>query len=363
MKVAVKVKNLLKAVNICSRLVNNRNSLEILGNILIETNKNTLKLSSTNLDLAITTNLGAKVEKEGKVSVPARLFSELINSISEDTLQIISDETKLTIKGDKIFSRLNGVSASEFPSLPQLKNTTQIKLESKTLKNLIDKVLVSVSIDESRPVLAGVYFNIDNQQLTMAATDSYRLSEVNTKVAVIKNISCIIPARTVIEIQRLISAEEVKEVEFKISESEASFKIGDSELISQLTDGKYPDYKKIIPTNSATSIICDKAQLIEAVKISSVFARESSHSISLVSKSKELTINAQTSEVGENVINLPIQQKGKDSEISINAKYLSDILNVINNESILIELNDKLDPMVVRPEKGNEIHIIMPLRS
>lgn len=303
MKVAVKVKNLLKAVNICSRLVNSRNSLEILGNILIETNKNTLKLSSTNLDLAITTSLGAKVEKEGKISVPARLFNELINSISEDTLQIIGDETKLTIKGDKIFSRLNGVSASEFPSLPQLKNTTSITLESKILKELIDKVLVSVSIDESRPVLAGVFFNINNKQLTMVSTDSYRLSEVKTEVGINEDVSCIIPARTVIEIQRLISAEEVKEVEFKISESEASFKIGDSELISQLTEGKYPDYTKIIPTSSSTSIICNKTELLEAVKVSSVFARESSHSISLVSKSNELTINAQTSEVGENVMN------------------------------------------------------------
>lgn len=363
MKVAVKVKNLLKAVNICSRLVNTRNSLEILGNILIETDKNTLKLSSTNLDLAITTTLGAKVEKEGKVSIPARLFNELINSISEDTLQLIGDDTKLTVKGDNIFSRLNGVSASEFPSLPKLKNTTSIKLESKVLKELIDKVLVSVSIDDSRPVLAGIYFNITNKQLTMAATDSYRLSEIKTKVSVTEDITCIIPARTVIEIQRLISVEEVSEIEFKISESEASFKIGDSELISQLTEGKYPDYTKILPTNNTTTITCDKEKLQEAVKVSTVFARESSHSVGLVSNSKQLTINAQTSEIGENTISIPIKQTGKDSEISINAKYLNDILAVISTDIILIELNDKLDPMVVKPSTENEVYIIMPLRS
>ena len=231
------------------------------------------------------------------------------------------------------------------------------------LKELIDKVLVSVSIDDSRPVLAGIYFNINNKQLTMAATDSYRLSEIKTKVSVTEDITCIIPARTVIEIQRLISVEEVSEIEFKISESEASFKIGDSELISQLTEGKYPDYTKILPTNNTTTITCDKEKLQEAVKVSTVFARESSHSVGLVSNSKQLTINAQTSEIGENTISIPIKQTGKDSEISINAKYLNDILAVISTDIILIELNDKLDPMVVKPSTENEVYIIMPLRS
>ena len=153
MKVAVKVKNLLKAVSICSRLVTNRASLEVLGNILIETDKNTLKLSSTNLDLAITTKVGARVEKPGKISVPARLLGEFIGSISEDTLQLIADESNLTIKSDNLHSRLNGVAASEFPTLPKTSNAKSIKLNAEEIKSSIEKVLVSVSADESRPVL------------------------------------------------------------------------------------------------------------------------------------------------------------------------------------------------------------------
>lgn len=364
MKVVVKVKNLLKAVNICSRLVNNRNSLEVLGNILIETDKNILKLSSTNLDLAITTQLGAKVEKEGKISIPARLFNELINSISEETLQLISDNDKLTVKGQNIHSRLNGVAASEFPTLPTLKNTTSITLNSNEIKTLIEKSLISVSLDESRPVLAGVYFNIEDGRITLAATDSYRLTEVNSKISIKDKINCIIPARTLVEIQRLISIEESNDIKLKISESEASFTIGDSELITQLTEGKYPDYKKIIPENSKTTIEASTSKLQEAVKISTVFARESSHSVSLTIKNKELIINAQTSEVGENTINLDIKKTGSDAEISINAKYLNDILGVISAEKVFIELNDKLDPMVVKSGSDNkEIYIIMPLRS
>lgn len=364
MKVVIKVKNLLKAVNICSRLVGSRNSLEILGNILIETDKNILKLSSTNLDMAITTQLGAKVEKQGKISIPARLFNELISSTTEETLQLISDSDKLTIKGQNIHSKLNGVNANEFPTLPKLKDTTSITLDAQIIKKLIDKTMISVGIDESRPVLAGIYFNLVDSKLTMVATDSYRLSEASSKVDIQDSLNCIIPARTITEIQRLTSIEEVATIELKISESEASFVIGESELITQLTEGKYPEYSKIIPSDSKTNIVCNTKELQEAVKVSTVFARESSHSINLTIKDKQLIINAQTSEVGENTINVDIEKNGPNTDIAINAKYLNDILGVIESPKIEIGLNDKLDPLLIKPNNiKDELYIIMPLRS
>jgi len=365
MKVAIKVKNLLKAVNICSRLVSSRSSLEVLGNILIETDKNILKLSSTNLDLAITTKLGAKVEKEGKISIPARLLGELIGSISEDTLQLIADDSNLTIKGDSIHSRINGVSASEFPTLPQLSNTKSIKFSSEEIKNNFEKVIASVSIDESRPVLAGVFFSIDSNQLILAGTDSYRLSEIKSKYDSKESVNCIIPVRTISEVLRLISTEEVKDIEIKIGESEIAFIVGESQLISQLTEGKYPEYQKIIPENITTTIECSKDKLSEAVKVSSVFARESSHGIALNVTKDELTIDAQTSDVGENTIKLEVKKTGKDTSININAKYITDILSVINDKTVVIGINDKLDPLLIKPKakEGEEVHIIMPLRS
>ncbi len=365
MKVAVKVKYLLKAVNICSRLVSNRSSLEVLGNILIETDKNTLKLSSTNLDLAITTKLGAKVEKAGKIAIPARLLGELINSISEDTLQLIADDTNMTIKGNNILSRLNGVLASEFPTLPKLSNTKSIKFRSQDLKSNFEKVLASVSIDESRPVLAGIYFSTTSGQLVLAGTDSYRLSEVQSKNQGAGSIDCIIPVKTVMETLRLIASEDVEEIEIIIGESEISFIVGDSQLISQLTEGKYPDYKKIIPESTATTIECDRDKLIEAVKVSSVFARENSHGIALKVTKDNLTIDAQTSDIGENTTTVAIKKTGKDAAININARYITDILSVIGGQTVVIGINDKLDPLSIRPKtkSDTEVHIIMPLRS
>jgi DNA polymerase-3 subunit beta len=365
MKVAIKVKNLLKAVSICSRLVTNRASLEVLGNILIETDKNTLKLSSTNLDLAITTKIGAKVEKPGKISVPARLLGEFIGSISEDTLQLIADDSNLTIKGTNIHSRLNGVSASEFPTLPKMSNVKSVKFNAEEIKNSIEKVLVSVSADESRPVLAGLYFKLEDKKITIAGTDSYRLSEVKTKTTNTDTITCIIPARTASEMLRLVSFEDASEVEVKIGDSEISFIIGESQIISQLTEGKYPEYEKIIPNDVATTIECDKESLVEAVKVSTVFARESSHGIALKIEKDTLTIDAQTSDIGENTVKIDVKKTGKDATININAKYLSDILNVVQAKSITIGLNDKLDPLLVMPggKNSGESHIIMPLRS
>ena len=365
MKVAIKVKNLLKAVNICSSLVSSRSSLEVLGNILIETDKNILKLSSTNLDLAITTKLGAKVEKEGKISIPAKLLGELINSISEDTLQLIADDSNMTIKGSGIHSRLNGVSASEFPTLPKLTSTKSIKFSSEEIKKSFEKVIASVSIDESRPVLAGIFFSISSGQMVLAGTDSYRLSEIKSKYDSKEDISCIIPVRTVTELLRLISSEEVNEIEIIIGESEISFMVGDSQLISQLTEGKYPDYQKIIPESTTTTIECDKDKLVEAVKVSSVFARESSHGITLKVTKDELTLDAQMSDVGENTIKIPVKKTGKDASININAKYITDILSVINDKTVIIGINDKLDPLLINPKSkdNSEVHIIMPLRS
>ena len=365
MKVAVRVKNLLKAVNICSRLVGSRSSLEVLGNILIETDKNVLKLSSTNLDLAITTKLGAKVEKEGRISIPARLLGELVGSISEDTLQLIADDSKMTIKGSSIHSRLNGVSATEFPTLPKLSSSKSISFNSETLKSSLEKVLASVSSDESRPVLAGIYFSVNDKQMVLAGTDSYRLSEVKIVVTNTDTISCIIPVKTVSELLRLISSEEASKVDIMIGESEICFIVGESQLISQLTEGKYPDYKKIIPEKTTTTIECDKDKLQEAVKISSVFARESSHGIALKVVKNELIIDAQTSDVGENTVNLDIKKSGQDTSININAKYITDILALIQDKTVNIGFNGKLDPLLITPKSKDkkEIHIIMPLRS
>lgn len=365
MKVAIKVKNLLKAVNICSRLVSSRSSLEILGNILIETDKNVLRLSSTNLDLAITTKIGAKVEKPGKISIPARLFGEFIGSISEDTLQLIADDSNLTIKGSNIHSRMNGASANDFPTLPKMNNTKSIKFDAAELKSHLEKVLVSVSADESRPVLAGIYLQLEDKQIVIAGTDSYRLSEVKAKSSSGDNLACIIPARTATEVLRLISFEENEEVEMLIGESEISFNIGESQMISQLTEGKYPDYTKIIPSSSATRVECSKDKLMEAVKVSSVFARENSHGIALKVEKNILTIDAQTSDVGENTIKLEVKTTGKDATININAKYLTEILTVLDTKGVLIGINDKLDPLLVSPSgsDSSESHIIMPLRS
>lgn len=365
MKVVVKLKNLLNAVAMSSRVIQSRNSVEVLGNILLTADKNSLEIKATNLEVALKTEIGAKVEQAGEISVPARILNDLIHSFSEDTVQLIADKDNLTIKSDYSHTRINGTAASEFPTIPTLETKQTLVVGSGELADALASVLVCTSADETRPVLAGVSLTTNKDALVLAATDSYRLGEVKLPVKSNQELSCIVPAKTLLELQRLLGGDEEQKVEIGLTENEIQFALGKTLLISQLTEGKYPDYRKIFPAESATRVVVNTSQLIEAVKINALFARESSHGLTISIKKDALTLAAQSSDVGENSSKISVQTKGKDTQISLNARYLLDVLGVLSTKDIELQLNDKLDPCVIVPvdKESTSIHVIMPLRS
>lgn len=365
MKVVVKLKNLLNAVAMSSRVIQSRNSVEVLGNILLSADKNSLELKATNLEVALKTEIGAKVEQAGEISVPARILNDLIHSFSEDTVQLIADKDNLTIKSDYSHTRINGTAASEFPTIPTLNTKQTLTVSSGKLAEALASVLVCTSADETRPVLAGVSLTANKDGLVLAATDSYRLGEIKLPVKSDQELNCIIPAKTLVELQRLLGSEEELDVQIGLTENEIQFALGKTLLISQLTEGKYPDYRKIFPEEFSTRVVVSTTQLVEAVKINSLFARESSHGLTISIKKDQLTLAAQSSDVGENSSKISVQTKGKDTQISLNARYLLDVLSVLSASDIELRLNDKLDPCVVVPTGKNSqsVHVIMPLRS
>lgn len=365
MKTVVKLKNLINAVSICSRAIQSRNSVEVLANILITTQKNTLVIQSTNLEIAIQTELGAKVEQEGGITVPARIFLDLIQSFSEDTVQLIADKDNLTIKSDYSHTRINGTPVSDFPTLPSLDIKQTITIAREKLQQALAGVIVCTSSDETRPVLAGVCMQVKDKIITLAATDSYRLAETIIPTNVTNELVSIVPAKTLLEVSRLITNEENTNIEIGLTENEIQFQIGKTVIISQLTEGKYPDYKKIFPETYQTTLQINKSQLIESVKVNSLFAKESSHGLTLTIQKSQLILTAKSSDIGENSSKVIIQKKGKDTEISLNAQYLLDALTVITTKEVELKLNDKLDPCVIVPvvKNANYTHVIMPLRS
>ncbi len=366
MKLSVLQNNLNKALSVTSRIIQNNNSLPVLSNILLQTSDGRLELQATNLELAISYKIGAKIEKSGSLSVPARLLSDLIHSLPNDKIQLVKEKDNLNIHTSQLNSIINGISATEFPKIPKVKTLQQFNVATEDFIKGLEYVLTSVSLDESRPVLTGVYCRFKNSVLTFAATDSYRLAQFSITGLKINDLEIIIPYKTIQELIRIIKAEEVKDLEVGITKTEIVFSTKNFTLTSQLIDGSYPDYSKIIPKSSATSLVVDKDELLSSLKIASLFSRENANTITLSVSKNNLTIQSQGSQVGTNESTILVKSSGSDQEINLNARYLIDTISVITEKTINISLNDKLDPCIVsggNKKSPNNFHIIMPLRS
>lgn len=365
MKLSVLQENLDKALTTVSRLVQSNNSLPVLANILIKTTDGRLELQSTNLELAISYKIGAKIEKPGSLSVPAKLFSDLIHSTPNDKIQLVALKDNLEIHTNQLNSTLNGISASDFPHIPDVETKKKFKVSTKDFITGLEYVLTSVSLDESRPVLAGVYCKVENNVLVFAATDSYRLSQYTIKASGLEDMEIIIPHRTIQELIRIVKTEDISEITIGITDTEIVFYTDSITLTSQLIDGSYPDYTKIIPKSSPVKIEISKDDLVSGLKIASLFSRENAHTIQLSVSKDKLSIISEGAQIGKNISSIPVKNTGEAQEISLNARYLIDTMSSIVEKTVVITMQDKLDPCVVSAQKNSKdnFHIIMPLRS
>lgn len=364
MKVSTLQENLNKSLNIVSRAVSTKSNLEILGYILLKTENGMIKVSSTNLEIGVSSYVGGKVDKTGEIAVPARLFVDLISSVPNKKIEIDVENGVVNIKSENFKSNIKGLPAEEFPLIPQPKGKVNFKLKKSSLKEAVLSVVFSAAPDESRPVLSGVYLNIKDNNLFFAATDSYRLAEKKIKLdGKNADTEIIIPARSLIELSRVLEGE--GDVEVSIDENQALFKTDDVEFTTRLIEGKYPDYKKIIPESSEIKIKIKKGELLNAVKMASLFSRETTNSIRFLLKQKGvLEISSPESQIGGSISELNVETEGKGGEVFFNSKYVLDILNNMKEEDLIFEMSDKVSACVFRNEKDNDyIYIVMPLRT
>lgn len=370
MKLSILQENLSKALSLVNRVVSSRSSLPVLSHVLLKTEKGRLRVSATNLEMGIHVWCGAKIEEEGEITVPARLFSDFINSIPNAKVELNVHETVLSCKTDNFQSNINGISADEFPLIPQIKDPKVVSLDSNEFRNAINQVVFAVAQDETRPVLSGVCFSLEKDLIKMAGTDSYRLAEKQFKprTAAIKDIRIIIPGRTLAELARILGEAE-EDVGIYLSENQISFKTSEVELTSRLIEGSYPDYTQIIPTSSSTSFKAPVDEFMNVMRVSGLFARESVNGVRMEVKSKgKVLVYATTSEIGDNVSSLSAQVKGEDGEISFNARYLQEVLSNLGAEDVEVSISGKLNPCLLKPIKGGKtddsyLHIVMPLRT
>lgn len=367
MKLSATQENLNKALSVVSRILPSRPSLPILNNLLLKTEAAQLSIIATNLELALIYTIGAKIEKTGTVSVPGRLITELIASLDKDTIQLISSDSNLIIKTTNLDSLLNGSNIEDFPVIPKNKPDLSIDVDSQSFKNSLSEVIVAAAIDEARPVLNGVLFDFNDNKLTLAATDSYRLAQSSIKIKNTKKFTVIVPVRTAQELIRLLSGEEPI-IKIEVSTTEAVFTYGQAKLISRLIEGKYPNYKQIFPDKSTTQIVVDKDVILQAVKVSALFARESANTIKLSVSKDKLAISTNTSEIGQNNSEVEAKITGSPIDIQLNSRYILNSLNVVSTPIVVIELTGELNPCIIKPKSSSKqnaesIHVIMPLRN
>lgn len=363
MKLKVTQENLNKALGLVARVANTRGTLPILSNVLLKIEGNRLGVSATNLDIAISCQLGAQVQTDGSLTVPARLFQDLVNGLPSGVIELEQEDQRLKITTESYKSVINGVSAEEFPVMPAIEGGSTWKVSAPLLKRGLQQVLMAASNDESRPVLTGVLFHTVDGVLYMAATDSYRLAEKRL-VATKQDVKLLIPATALHDVLRIINDFE-GDIEVVHDDQQVQFRAGDVELVARLIEGNYPDYRKLIPAKFDITATMSRAEFVNVTKVSSLFARESAGSIvvSVDEPSESIWIHAVASQLGENNATLKVDAKGSGS-ITLNSRYLLDGLQAMDARDVRLGFNGKLEAaMLSDAETDDYLHIIMPLKS
>jgi len=363
MKAVCTKKNLNKGLQTTSRIIGSGNTLPILNNILFKTDEGRLKLSSTNLEMAINTWVGGKIEEEGEITVPARLVNEYINNLLTEKVTISSKNQSLSIESEKAKTNINGLPPEDFPLIPKVTETVYAKADAQEFQHAIREVAFAAAYSETQPEISGILFIFEDKILTMAATDRYRLAEGKVKltegVGELKQV--IVPARAVVELNRIL---ESGVVEIFLSEGQFCAKTADTELVSRLIEGQYPDYKQIIPKSFSTEAAVNKEEFIQSLKAASVLAGDNNNVELLFNpQTKLVTIKSQSAQSGESEINLDGEFIGEKNSIIFNYRYLLECLNNLGDEKVIFKIINSSSPAEIVPaERDDYLYIVMPIK-
>jgi DNA polymerase-3 subunit beta len=372
MKVTVTQQHLAHGLSIVSRAVSPRSTLPVLANVLLATDEGRLRLSATNLELGITCWIPAHIDEEGSVTVPARTFVDLVGTFPPDNVNLSLDERTQTLNlvCNSSVHDIKGLDAQDFPPMPVIDPEEGFELNLADFKEMIQQVAFAASTDEARPVLQGVKMDVVENVLTLAATDGFRISVRKETLSspIPQDISIIIPARAMNELARIFS-EVDKSVRMIVPDrrGQVIFRLKDSELVSQLIDGNFPDYKAIIPKSAKTKTIISTPAFLKACKQAEVIAREGNNVVRLdIVPAEEgpgkVEINATTEETGKSDISVEANIEGSGLLIAFNVHFLVQVLDVVRSPNVALETNANNSPGVIRP-MGDEdyVHVIMPM--
>jgi DNA polymerase-3 subunit beta len=367
MKVQILTSNLQGKLSFLNHAISAKNQLPILLNILIETQEDSVKLSSTDLEIGMEVTIPATIEEEGATTVPAKIFIELISSLSDETVVLHATNTTLDISSKRTKSALQTLKSDEFPKLYEKKGELFTKLHVKDIQRDFTSVVFAASQDTTRPALSGVLVRREPEGFLLVATDGYRLSLKHYKVEIgelaDKNESFIVPARVLREILSFKEAKDGVSVFTARENNQVMFENSDTTLIGRLIEAEFPNFAKIIPSDFSVSIAFDREELQRAVKVCSIFARDAANIIKLSLKKDHIVVSSQSSSVGENSVRVDAKLDGEENEIAFNSRYLVDVLGNVDQKDMIFEMTGPLNPGVFKIQGDNSfLHLIMPIR-
>ncbi|MBI5254712.1 DNA polymerase III subunit beta [Candidatus Falkowbacteria bacterium] len=374
MKFVCTQENLNGGLSVVGHLSTKNINLPILNNILMEVKEDYIKLSTTNLEIAITCIVRGKVDKLGKFTVDSKLLADYVALLPRENVEIsLVENDFLKVDCKNFHTKVKGIVAEDFPIIPEISKENFIKVNLADLRNALSQTAFAISSSETRQELSGVLFKLDGVNLVLAATDSYRLAEkkITINESTIKEPrKILVPSKTIQELLRILNAQkevnEKSELVIYVSENQILFTFDLIELVSRVIEAQFPEYEQIIPTSFKTTTFVDKAELAKIIKTSALFAKTGIFDVNLdfVQKTNGLLVSSSNAQTGESMAELDVEFTGEDNKISLNYRYLLDGLNNISADVVEISMIDNNKPLLVKPRDSKDyVYIVMPIRQ
>ena len=366
MELVVRKNDLLRELQLFQGIVERKNTIPILANVLIEANGNAVRLLATDLEVALRSECPASVGKSGSLTLPAKKLYEIVKALPETDVRIVEDKNGVKVAADRFDSRMQTLPREDFPTLPDATGKGRASLPRNALKEMVAKTQFAITGEDTRYFLNGAKFVITPDSLTLVATDGHRLAlvEVGHKSGVAQEIGVILPKKTLLELGKLL-VEGEGDVFFESGENHLFFDVGGRMLISRMIDGQFPAYERVIPKGNDKHIEFERERLTNAVKRVALLSNERSRAVKLEIGKGKVEVTSSSSEFGEAREELPVDYAGASMKISFNAQYVLDFLNVVETDVVMLSLKDEVSQAVMKPvgaQGYDYTYVIMPMR-
>jgi DNA polymerase-3 subunit beta len=363
MKALIHKTRLQRALGFVERVTSRNATLPILSNVLLRTENGRLRVSATNLEVGVSSVIGAKVDTDGQVAVPGKTLSDFVRSAPGDSVVLDLKQNTLSVQAGSYKTTILCFDASEYPITPKVEGGQQYSVASADLRQLISTISDSIASSDSRPELAGALLRFDGDATVMAATDIFRLAERKCLGSHPTSSTVIIPRGTITELGRILGDIE-GDIVIRVADNQISFTHEEFEIVSRLIDGRYPDYRKVIPERSVAKVLVRRGELENAAKVAALFSSSISD-IKLECDEQGLRISGKNSSKGEASAGVEAILKGDPFDVSMNFHYFLDGLKAIQTDKVVLEFTGKGSPFVMRPDadERDSVYLIMPLRS